>query len=82
MDKEFFYEEMLMIVENNIKNTGDPMITEQQLEEAITNSRKRAIEDAMNSLVQKGILTPKAMSPNGDIFCGISDKVKIIIKNI
>jgi len=81
LEKEFLFEELLPKIENNLITQGEFMLTDEEFEEAITESRRKSKEDALNSLIQKGIVVPTAMDENDEILLGLHENIKNMKKS-
>jgi hypothetical protein len=81
LEKEFLYEELLPKIENNLMLTGEFTLTDEEFEEALTESRKKSKEDALDTLMQKGIVVATAIDQNDEFLLGLNDEIKNI-KNL
>lgn len=81
LEKEFLYEELLPKIENNLITHGEFMLTDDEFEDAITESRRKSKEEALDSLIQKGIVVPTAMNENDDILLGLHENIKNMKKS-
>ena len=82
LDKEFTYDEILKTAEENIKSSGAPDMSDEQLDEAIIEGRKKCFDDTYSGLIEKGILNVKAMDKNGEFICGLNNDIRMEIKKI
>lgn len=81
LEKEFLYEELLPKIENNLKKYGEFVLSDQEFEDAITESRRKSKEDALDGLIQKGIVVPKGIDENNDFILGLHENIKNMKKS-
>jgi hypothetical protein len=81
LEKEFLFEELLPKIENNLIITGQFTLTDEEFESALIESRRKSKEDALNSLIQKGIVVPTAMNENDEILLGLHENIKNMKKS-
>lgn len=76
VEKDPLYDEILVIVNENIIKFEDPTLSVEQLDDAINKVRRKSIGETFEDLVDKGYIDMHGIDKNGDITYVINEKHK------
>lgn len=77
LDEKFFYDELVRVADENVTAKGNPLISDEQFDEVLIESRRKCIDDTMTGLVEQGILKVSGMTKDGDFSLNLCETLKI-----
>ena len=76
MEKDLLHVEILKLATENFKEYGDPMLSEEQFDLALTEVRKKTILETFDDLVNDGFLDIDGIDKDGEFLYTINKNKK------
>jgi hypothetical protein len=73
LDKDILYDEILKMAEFNIIELGEPTLEIEQFDKALENTRKIAITETFDDLINDGMLQMSGLNKDGEFLYSLSE---------
>jgi len=77
LERDIFRDEVYNLTCHNITQNDNPMLTEDQFDQAINQTRKRSISNTFDELIDDGFLQLDGMDKDGEFLYGLTESAKI-----
>ena len=76
LERDYLFNELQPIIERNLIALGEFYISDSDFELAIGTAILKSKQDALDSLIDKGLVVIKGIDGNNDFVLGLNDKIK------
>lgn len=73
LEREILYKEILKVATSNMVELGEPTLEFEQFDEALTSTRKIAIAETFDDLINDGMLQMSGLNKDGEFLYSLSE---------
>ena len=73
LDREILYKEILKVATSNVLELGEPTLEFEQFDEALMSTRKTAIAETFDDLINDGMLQMSGLNKDGEFLYSLSE---------